>query len=81
MVVSIGNGTPDPKSWEAPSDISRSGRHHKVFEYYGEHNAQWLSRLTHMEDPWNEARKGIPSGMRCANVITKESMAMYYGGL
>lgn len=53
----------------------------KVFEYYGEHNAQWLSRLTHMEDPWNEARKGIPSGMGCANVITKESMAMYYGGL
>ena len=52
-----------------------------MFEYYGEHNAQWLSRLTHMEDPWNEARKGIPSGMRCANVITKESMAMYYGGL
>ena len=28
MVVSIGNGTPDPKSREAPSDISRSGRHH-----------------------------------------------------
>lgn len=53
----------------------------KVLEYYGGHDAQWLSQLTHMEAPWNEARKGIPSGVGCSNIITKESMAMYYGGL
>lgn len=53
----------------------------KVIEYYGKHNAQWLSQLTHMEDPWNEAREGVPSGTGCKNVISKESMAMYYGGL
>lgn len=28
MAVSAGNGIPDPKSWEAPSDLGRSGRHH-----------------------------------------------------
>ena len=28
MAVSAGNGIPDPKSWEAPSDFGRSGRHH-----------------------------------------------------
>ena len=52
-----------------------------VLEHYGNHNAQWLSQLTHMEDPWNDARKGIPIGVGCSNIITKESMAMYYGGL
>lgn len=53
----------------------------KVVDYYGEHNAQWLSQLTHMEDPWNKARVGIPAGIGCDRVITKESMAMYYGGI
>ena len=52
-----------------------------VLAHYGKHDAQWLSQLTHMEDPWNEARKDVPSGSGCNNVITKESMAMYYGGL
>lgn len=53
----------------------------KVLEHYGSHDAQWLSQLTHMEDPWANARKGIPLSMGCNNVITKESMALYYGGL
>lgn len=52
-----------------------------VLEHYGNHNAQWLSQLTHMEDPWNEARIGIPPGVGCDHIISKESMAMYYGGL
>lgn len=52
-----------------------------VLEHYGDHNAQWLSQLTHMEDPWNEARIGIPPGVGCDHIISKESMAMYYGGL
>lgn len=52
-----------------------------VLEHYGCHNAQWLSQLTHMEDLWILARKGIPSGAGCNNIITKESMALYYGGL
>ena len=53
----------------------------RVLEYYGSHDAQWLSQLTHMETPWISAREGIPSGVGCNNVITKESMALYYGGL
>ena len=53
----------------------------KVLEHYGIHDAQWLSQLTHMEDPWMKAREGVPSGMGCNNIITKESMALYYGGL
>lgn len=53
----------------------------KVLEYYGVHDAQWLSRLTHLEDPWNKAREGVPAGVGCDHIITKESMAEYYGGL
>lgn len=52
-----------------------------VLEHYAKHNAQWLSELTHLEAPWNEARKGIPDGVGSDNIITKESMAEYYGGL
>ena len=53
----------------------------RVLEHYGSHDAQWLSQLTHMEDPWIKARAGLPRGAGCNNVITKESMALYYGGL
>lgn len=52
-----------------------------VLKSYGSKNAQWLSTLTHLEDPWNNARIGIPDGVACSNIITKESMAMYYGSL
>ena len=53
----------------------------KVLEHYGSHTAQWLSQLTQIEDPWKIARKGVPSGVGCDNIITKESMAMYYSGM
>lgn len=52
-----------------------------VLGHYGDKDAQWLSTLTHMEQPWQLAREGMPSGARCTNPITQESMAMYYGGL
>ena len=53
----------------------------KVLDHYGEHSAQWLSQLTHMEEPWNNARIGLPSGAGSDREITKESIALYYGGL
>lgn len=64
-------------------DLSENQRDtvERVLKHYGEHDAQWLSQLTHMEDPWIIARKGIPAGIGCNNIITKESMAIYYGGL
>ena len=52
-----------------------------VLEHYASHDAQWLSQLTHMEDPWKDARKNVPAGVGSDNIITKESMAEYYGGL
>ena len=52
-----------------------------VLDHYGNKDAQWLSTLTHMEDPWKKARSGVAPGMPCSTVITKESMAEYYGSL
>lgn len=55
----------------------------KVLDYYYPHDAQWLSELTHMEDPWKNARAraGVPFGAICNEIITKEDMSLYYGGL
>lgn len=52
-----------------------------VLNYYGSKDAQWLSTLTHMEEPWKNARIGVAPGMPSSEVITKESMAEYYGSL
>lgn len=52
-----------------------------VLDYYGNKKPQWLSELTHKEDPWKIAREGCPAGSSCTNIITKESMQLYYGGL
>lgn len=52
-----------------------------VLSFYGDKEPQWLSELTHKEAPWKEARHGVPNGVSSTNVISKESMQQYYGGL
>ena len=52
-----------------------------VLQAYGDKPAQWLSDLTHMEKPWNEAREGIPLGENCENEITQASLDEYYSSL
>lgn len=49
-----------------------------VIRDYGDKEANWLSALTHMEAPWQKARKGCPPGAYCSNVIEKGDMAWYY---
>ena len=53
----------------------------RVLDYYAPHNAQWLSQLTLLEEPYHEARIGIPAGQGTDRVISKASMAEYYCGL
>lgn len=52
-----------------------------VLDYYGNKSPQWLSDLTHMEDPWKLARKGIPEGVRSSKEITLASIEEYYSSL
>jgi uncharacterized phage-associated protein len=49
-----------------------------VLKAYGNKSAQWLADLTHMEQPWNDARKGYDPGDLCENEITPASMHEYY---
>jgi uncharacterized phage-associated protein len=52
-----------------------------VLAFYGDQNSQWLSDLTHKEDPWRKARKGLGPTDRGNREITHESMMEYYSSL
>ncbi len=52
-----------------------------VIDYYGDKTAQWLVDLTHLENPWRDARKGCKPGEKCTNEISLASMMEYYSGL
>jgi Uncharacterized phage-associated protein len=52
-----------------------------VLAGYGHYEPYELSELTHSERPWRESRRGTPDGMPCDNVIEKDLMLDYYGGL
>lgn len=52
-----------------------------VLDYYGNRPPQWLSDLTHMEEPWREAREGLPDGVRGCREISLASMEEYYSSL
>ena len=53
----------------------------RVLQFYGNKTAQWLSDLTHMEEPWKKARKGIPDGQPSNKVISLNDMMEYYSSL
>ena len=54
-----------------------------VLAYYGDKSSQWLSDLSHMEQPWREtrARHRLAAGERGNAVIRYADMAEYYSGL
>lgn len=64
-------------------DISEEDREllDGVWETYGEHSAISLSRMTHSEPPWKEARKNHPRGVPCDNEIALESLKAYFDTL
>jgi uncharacterized phage-associated protein len=66
-----------------PEALSRDQREtvDSVIEFYGSHTPQWLSDLTHAEDPWKGARDGLNPGQRGSREITVDALAEYYGSL
>jgi uncharacterized phage-associated protein len=52
-----------------------------VLRFYGKKTGQWLSDLTHMEDPWRNARGDLPPNRRSNRRITHGAMADYYSQL
>ncbi len=53
----------------------------EVLSIYGEHSASYLEALTHRENPWKEARKGIEPWAISTEEITHESMIRFYSSL
>ncbi|MGB0788637.1 MAG: Panacea domain-containing protein [Marinirhabdus sp.] len=51
---------------------------YSVLNKYGTLSSFELEMLTHSEEPWIEARKGLPPHERCTNVIPKNRMKEYY---
>ena len=49
-----------------------------VLDHYAEHNIQYLAQLARSEAPWREVSR---AWFDDNNIITKESMASYYGSL
>lgn len=52
-----------------------------VLNYYGDKSPQWLSDLTHLEDPWKKARKGLAANERGNNLISLADMSEYYSSM
>ena len=52
-----------------------------VLKFYGNKPGQWLSDLTHREDPWRNARTGLGPGDYGDREISHAAMAEYYGSL
>jgi uncharacterized phage-associated protein len=69
-VTGVPNGNPNALTGNQIETIE------KVLEFYGDKDAQWLSDLTHMEDPWKEAYAP------CQNTeISLERISEYYSTL
>jgi len=75
LISVLGKGSIDNLKTEERETIDA------VLQTYGDKPAQWLSDLTHMEKPWNDAREGIPVGQNSENEITLASMSEYYSSL
>jgi uncharacterized phage-associated protein len=73
--VSEWNGDPDALGDEQKKTVD------SVLKFYGKMPSQELSNLTHQEDPWKNARKGMGTYTRGNSEITLSSMAEYYSSL
>lgn len=62
------------------SKVQKDSVNH-VLKAYGDKTAQWLSDLTHMEDPWLEAREGLNPGERGEVEIKLSTMHEYYSSI
>ncbi len=74
-VSTIDNGSSDNLSQIEKETVDA------VLKYYGDKPSQWLSDLTHMEDPWKNARAGMSDNSRGSKAIQHSDIADYYSSL
>lgn len=66
-----------------PSELalSTSKYLHELFSYFNKYTAYELEQMTHLEEPWLEARRGVPIDEACTNKINKATMKSFYKNL
>lgn len=52
-----------------------------VLRFYGKHDGEWLSELTHRERPWRLAREGVAENDRGSTPITVAMLREFYGAI
>lgn len=72
-----------PGAFASLADTSRIGEGavaliEHVLSVLGDFDGNELSRLTHGESPWRDARKGCDSSDRCEAVISNDAIRSYY---
>jgi uncharacterized phage-associated protein len=65
-------------SVEASDDVAIIEHIESVLAAYGKFDASQLERLTHHEDPWIEARRGLEPDAPSRNVISHSAMRNFY---
>lgn len=50
----------------------------EILEAYASYSGTKLERMTHDEEPWIQARGGLPNSARCETEIDEGLMASYY---
>ncbi len=59
-------------------DAETKGFLDEVWDIYGQYSAAKLEAMTHQEDPWLEARKGMPPEQQGETPISEDTMAGFY---
>ncbi len=72
VVADIGDAQPDSLTSEQQRLVDA------VVSHYGRLDGAELSELTHAEEPWREARQGVPEGSRSQQTIDPGTMARFY---
>lgn len=72
--------------WPAQGDVSRLRANEVesidvVLETYGSWEARQLVAQSHSERPWQEARGGLPDGVRSNSEVDLETMQDYFSAL
>jgi uncharacterized phage-associated protein len=49
-----------------------------IYKIYGKYSGYKLELLTHSEDPWKNARKGLSPTEKSRNIISDEDIKAYY---
>ncbi len=62
-------------------DPDQKGTVVAILSEYGAADGATLSKMTHDEAPWKDARKDVADGENCSNVISHASMKNFYSSL